>query len=266
MNAKYHRIQYLIGMAAGATCLALSLLAYQTEGAFLRHGWIHEGTTGAFLLLFMAVLMLFLGSIHHSKMLFARLSPGAPEQQIEPVRAGRVVTWTVLLTLVVASVSELHSLCLEGGWGLPDIMPSGSEPPTLFGLPIAVGVGAVGLISIGPLGVGVISVGGFGVIAFQGIGIVSFGGVGLGVIAMGGAVCGVIAIGGAALGYVAIGGGAIGVYVLAGGGKGRYVLTRQRQDPEAVAFFSKWFPRMRTAFTAEQAAAADDGRETGFSE
>jgi hypothetical protein len=264
MNANHHRIQFLIGTAAGATCLALSLLAYQMEGALLRQGWITGRPLGAFLLLFMAVLWLFLGSIHHAKMLFARPSPGAAEQQIEPVPAGRVVTWTVLVTLVVASVCEVHSLCLEEDW-VPDMMFPGGEPPTLFGLPIAVGVGAVGLISIGPFGVGVISVGGFGVIAFQGIGIISFGGVGLGVIGLGGAACGVIAIGGAALGYVAIGGAAVGVYVLAGGGKGRYVLTRQRQDPEAVAFFSRWFPRMRTAFTAEQTATADGGRYRGSS-
>ena len=115
---------------------------------------------------------------------------------------------------------------------------------------VAVGVGAVGLIIIGPLGIGVISFGGFGIIAFQGVGIVSLGGAGLGVIALGGAACGVVAIGGAALGYVAIGGGAMGVYVLGASGKGRYVLTKRRQDPEAVAFFGRWVPGVRTKFTA----------------
>src|SRR5262245_9733068 len=205
MNENNHRTQYLISVAAGSICLGLSLLVYQMEGAFAAHGWIRERTTGAFLLLFTAVLMLFLGSHAYSNMLFARLSPSAPQQRTEPVRTGRVVTWTVLLTLAVACAIELSSLLLEGELGIPDITVSGTEPPSLFGLPIAVGVGAVGFISIGPLGVGVISVGGFGVIAFQGIGIVSVGGVGLGVIAIGGAVSGVIAIGGAALGSVAIG-------------------------------------------------------------
>src|SRR5262249_18530016 len=155
MNENYHRTQYLIGTAAGATCLGLSLLMYQTEGALVAHGWIRERTTGAFLLLFMAVLWLFVGSIHHSKMLFARLSREAPEQRTEPVRTGRVVTWTVLLTLAVACAIELSSLLLEGELGIPDITVSGTEPPSLFGLPIAVGVGAVGFVSIGPLGVGV---------------------------------------------------------------------------------------------------------------
>jgi hypothetical protein len=250
MNEKDQRTQYLICTAAGFTCLVLWLLAYQTVGALAAHGWVRERTTDPTFLLYMAVVMLFLGARAYSNMLFARLSPGTAQQPTEPVRAGRVITLTVLLTLAVASAFELQSLSMEAGWDLPDIMPSVSEPPTLFGLPIAVGVGAVGLISIGPLGVGVISFGGFGFIAFQGVGIVSLGGVGLGVIAMGGAACGVIAIGGAALGYIAIGGGAFGVYVLAGGGKGRYVFTRQRQDPEAVAFFGKWLPRLRTTFTA----------------
>ena len=260
MNEKYHRTQYLIGTSAGCTCLLLSLLVYGTEGALVVDGWIRDRTMNALLCLVMAVLWLFLGSRYYSNMLFARLSPDAPEQRRDPVPASRVVTLTVLLTLVMASAFELQSLWMEGRWGLPDIMPAGREQPTLFGLPIAVGVGAVGLISVGPLSVGLISVGGFGVIAFQGIGIISFGGASLGVIAIGGAVCGVIAIGGAALGYVAIGGaalgyvaiggGAFGVYVLAGGGKGRYVFTRQRQDPEAVAFFCRWAPRLRTAFKA----------------
>jgi hypothetical protein len=250
MNEKYHRTQYLISTAVGFTCLGLWLLMSQMEGAFAAHGWIRERTTGPVFLLYTTVLMLFLGSRAYSNMLFARLSPDAPRQPTEPVRAGRVVTWTVLLTLAVASALEFQSLSVEGDWRLPDLMPADSGQPTLFGLPIAVGVGAVGLISIGPLGVGVISVGGFGVIAFQGVGIVSLGGVGLGVIALGGAACGVVAIGGAALGCVAIGGGAFGVYVLAASGKGRYVLTRQRQDPRAVAFFCTWVPRLRREFTA----------------
>jgi len=250
MNEKYQRTQYLICTAAGFTCLVLWLLACQTVGTLAAHGWIRERTTDPSFLLYVAVVMLFLGSRAYSKMLFARLSPDSTQQPTQPVPAGRVVTLTVLLTLAVALVFELQSLSMEGGFDLADIVPTGSEPATLLGLPIAVGAGTVGLISIGPLSVGVISVGGFGIIAIQGVGFVSLGGVGLGVIALGGAACGVIAIGGACLGYIAIGGGAVGVYVLAGGGTGRYVLTKRRQDPEAVALFGKWFPRLRTNFRA----------------
>jgi hypothetical protein len=263
MNEKHHRTQYLICTSAGFTCLGLSLLTYQAEGTFVAHGWIHERTTGAFVLLFMAVLMLFLGSRAYSTMLFARLSPGATQQPAEPVRAGGVIALTMLVTLAVFSVVELQSLGMEDGWDFPDIIQLESRNLTLFGLPIALGVGAVGVVSIGPFGVGVISFGGFGVIAVQGIGIVSVGGAGLGVIALGGAACGVIAIGGAAVGYVAIGGGAVGVYVLGASGAGRYVLSKRRQDAEAVALFSKWVPGVRKAYTAAQAARAAGDRGPG---
>jgi hypothetical protein len=246
MNEKYHRTQFLICLTAGATCIALWMVVYQTEGEFMKAGWIHERTAVWFFLLVMAVLSLFGASIHHAKMLFARQSPGVPGQQSSPpVRTRFVVTWTLVVTVVVAAVLESQSLSMEGNWGLADIMESGTGQATLLGLPIAVGVGAVGFISVGPLGVGVISFGGFGVLSFQGVGIVSIGGVGVGVIALGGAACGVIAIGGAALGYVAIGGGALGVYVLGASGKGRYVLTKRRHDPKAVALFGKWVPGVR---------------------
>jgi hypothetical protein len=48
------------------------------------------------------------------------------------------------------------------------------------------------------------------------------------------------------------------VYVLAGGGKGRYVFTGRRQDPEAVAFFCKWVPRLRAAYSGRQAYRGQD--------
>jgi hypothetical protein len=127
----------------------------------------------------------------------------------------------------------------------------GQPQPLVLGLPlVALGVAQVGLLGFGPQAFGVISFGGLGVLSFGGIGLVSFGGAALGVVALGGAACGLIAVGGAACGYVAVGGGAVGVYVLAGGGKGRHVFDRRRQDPEAIEFFCKYVPRLRTAFTA----------------
>jgi hypothetical protein len=138
-----------------------------------------------------------------------------------------------------------------------DALLSGNrQAPNLFGLSVEMGIAPIGVVAVGPLAIGVITMlGGVGVISFGGIGIVSFGGGALGVVAVGGGACGVIAVGGGALGYIAIGGGALGVYVLAGGGKGQYVFDRRRQDPEAVEFFCKWVPRLRTAFTAEPGSA-----------
>ncbi len=156
------------------------------------------------------------------------------------------------LTNVVAANMLLLVLPLCAFFWLFDIalFSGNQEAPTLFGLPVATGIAPIGVVAAGPLAIGVITFGGFGIVAFNGIGVISFGGGGVGIIAIGGAACGVIAIGGAALGYVAIGGGALGVYVLARGGKGRHVFDRRRQDPEAVAFFRKYVPRLRTAFTA----------------
>ena len=126
MNERYARIQYLIGVSAGFTCLGLSLLVYQAEGACVAHDWIRQRTSGAFLLLFFAVMWLFIASRYYTNMLFARLAPttadsssagkqGAPEQPTEPVRAGRVVTLAVLVTLVVAAAIELSGVLLDSG-------------------------------------------------------------------------------------------------------------------------------------------------------
>ncbi len=101
-------------------------------------------------------------------------------------------------------------------------------------------------------GLGIISVGGFavGAIALGGaaVGLIAAGGGAVGIIAIGGGSVGLIAIGGGAVGYVAIGGGAFGVYVLAGGGAGRHILSYTSQDEEAVSFFCRYLPRLRSAF------------------
>jgi hypothetical protein len=126
----------------------------------------------------------------------------------------------------------------------------GLSPLVLGLLLAAIGVGEIGWLSFGPQAFGVVSIFGVGLISFGGVGIVSFGGVALGTVAMGGAACGLIAVGGGALGVVAVGGGACGVYVLAGSGRGRHVFDRRGQDPEAIEFFCKYVPRLRTVFTA----------------
>lgn len=104
------------------------------------------------------------------------------------------------------------------------------------------GFAGVGIISVGGLAVGGIALGG------GAIGLIAAGGAAVGVVAIGGGSLGLIAIGGGAVGYIAIGGGASGVYVLAGGGKGRHVLDYATQDEEAVSFFCRYLPRLRSAF------------------
>jgi hypothetical protein len=124
----------------------------------------------------------------------------------------------------------------------------GPFPVTVAGSPVGIfALEGIGLVSVGGLGLGVLAFGG------GAFGIVAVGGGAIGLVAFGGGAIGVMASGGGALGYIAIGGGAFGKYVLAGDGKGRYVLDRRRQDPEAVEYFCRRFPRLRNAFTEQPA-------------
>ena len=124
---------------------------------------------------------------------------------------------------------------------------------------IAVGHISVGLISVGNFSCGVISIGGFG-----SFGVISIGGMSsVGVITIGYSyVYGVIATaigmknihqrypGGQAFGLIAIGRRACGVYSLSYGeeGEGTYQFSPERQDPEAVALFTRWFKKFKDAF------------------
>ena len=99
MSEKNDRRTFLIGRAAGYTCLALSLLAYSVEGGLAARGWIPERTVNAFAFLLTAILSLFPASLAYSRMLLVRRSEYTTERQAEPMKAGRLVTWTVLLTL-----------------------------------------------------------------------------------------------------------------------------------------------------------------------
>ena len=162
--------------------------------------------------------------------------------------AAAVVVPQVIGTLPAgASQAEIFGLplCVVG-------FAPGPYPVTLAGLPVGIfALHGIGLISVGGLAVGVLAIGGgaFGMIAIGGgaVGVIAFGGGAVGLLA---------AFGGGAVGHIAIGGGGFGRYVLAGDGKGRYVLDRRRQDPEAVAFFCHWMPRLRQAFASSRPGGA----------
>lgn len=119
--------------------------------------------------------------------------------------------------------------------GFPLIDPGGMYSGRL-------GIG-FGLIAFGGLAVGVIAIGG------AAIGVVAIGGGAFGLLAIGGGAVGFIAIGGGAVGYIAVGGGGYGYYVLVGDGAGKHVISRKRQDPTAIEFFTRYLPRLRNAFT-----------------
>ena len=133
---------------------------------------------------------------------------------------------------------------------------------------------ALEMISLGLLSCGVISIGAhvsFGVISVGGFvscGVLSIGGLSsVGIIAIGGNnVYGLIAIAtgnkkpfekgvymnGKAFGVIAIGRDAHGVYSLSYGeeGEGTYQFSPKRQDPEAVALFTRWYKKFKDAFVS----------------
>ena len=136
---------------------------------------------------------------------------------------------------------------------------------------IAFGMFASGIISVSHFTFGIISVGNFsfGVISigmFCSCGIISIGGMcSVGVIAIGYArAYGVIAIAigkksihqnypiGQAFGVIAIGREARGVYSLSYGekGNGTYQFSPERQDPEAIELFTRWFKKFKGAFVS----------------
>jgi hypothetical protein len=117
MTEQRHRRQYLIGASAGYTCLVISLLVYSLEGGLAARGWIPERTINAFVWLYMAVLCLFPASLSYSRMLFARSkSAESTEPQADPLKARRLVTWTVLLTIALALVIEVSVVGTEAFW------------------------------------------------------------------------------------------------------------------------------------------------------
>ena len=147
------------------------------------------------------------------------------------------------------------SLLLD--WGFPYI----SYRPISLEM-ISLGFLSFGVISMGlHVSFGVISVGGF-----VSCGVISIGGLSsVGVIALGNNnVYGLIAIAtgnkkpfekgaymnGKAFGVIAIGREARGVYSLSYGeeGEGTYQFSPKRQDPEAIALFTRWYKKFKDAF------------------
>jgi hypothetical protein len=94
-----------------------------------------------------------------------------------------------------------------------------------------------------------ISVNAFGafVVGINAVGVVAIGTNAVGIIAIGVNAVGIIAIGTNAVGVITItlGGYGYGIYVLSHTQRvrGKNLFTPHRQDPKAVAFFTRWLPR-----------------------
>ena len=158
--------------------------------------------------------------------------------------------------------------------GFLDLWHAGESLLLDVGFPhIVFGVFASGIISVGHFAFGLISVGNFsfGVISVGMVcscGIISIGVMfSVGIIAIGYShAYGVIAIAvgskkpfekgvyvnGKAFGVIAIGRQVHGVYSLSYGeeGEGTYLLSPKRQDPEAIALFTRWYKKFKGAFVS----------------
>jgi hypothetical protein len=157
--------------------------------------------------------------------------------------------------------SRLLSAPMLSGVPLRSIRRQSSR--IVFGLPLwAIAIGphlergemrghARAIFALGDMATAWFAVGGLarGIFAFGGlaIGVVAFGGVAIGLlVALGGGAIGGIAIGGGATGAIAIGGAACGYYALGGAAVGAHTVSGLHQDPEAVSFFHRYFPWLRT--------------------
>jgi len=107
----------------------------------------------------------------------------------------------------------------------------------------------LGVVAFGGLAVGVVAAGGCA------CGIIAFGGGSFGIIAIGGGSVGLIALGGGAVGYIAIGGSTFGRYALGNRAYGKAAFGINRQDPEAVRFFTKHLTRLRAAIQEPPASS-----------
>lgn len=115
---------------------------------------------------------------------------------------------------------------------------------------VSIGACSVGVIAMGACSVGIVAVGAFSV------GIFAFGGNSFGIIAIGAGTRHGYEVGprgrfdiGRAVGVIAIGPKACGVYTLSYEGKGVHMLSPDHQDAEAVAFFTRWMPKFKEAWS-----------------
>jgi hypothetical protein len=158
------------------------------------------------------------------------------------------ITFVILMVLGCIPFALKGKYFSETHWfGIPlvNIFASPSYPSWHQ---FSIAIFAIGSKSIGFLACGSIAIGFFAVGAFS-IGIVSIGAFGVGIFAFGGGSFGIIAIGTASAGIIAVGTRATGFYSLSEHGWGKYVFSLQRQDTKAVTFFTRWFPKLKAAFS-----------------
>lgn len=148
-----------------------------------------------------------------------------------------LVRWGVVYTILISLVIIITVCIIIPNWGFSQWLVSlFMDAGAMFdGRTISYGIFAIGVNLANIIGVGM-NVAGVFVIGINVCGIV----------AIGGNAVGIIAIGGNAFGVVAVGYNAFGIYVLSYSqrSRGKYLFAPHRQDPKAVAFFTRWLPRL----------------------
>ena len=148
-----------------------------------------------------------------------------------------LVRWGVVYTILISLVTIVTTCIVIPNWGFSQWLVSlFMDTGAMFdGRTISYGIFAMSILLFGIIVVGV-----------NVIGVFAFGMNACGIVAIGGNAVGVIAIGGNAFGVVAVGYNAFGIYVLSYSqrSRGKYLFAPHRQDAKAVAFFTRWFPRL----------------------
>jgi hypothetical protein len=102
---------FLLGAAAGYTCLACSLLVFVTEGSFVKAGWIAERTATTIAFMFTAILFLFPASLAYARIQAKRSAEGS--EPPESFNRRKLILKTVLWTLALALLVEAFAVSFE---------------------------------------------------------------------------------------------------------------------------------------------------------
>lgn len=140
-----------------------------------------------------------------------------------------LVKWSIAYSILMAFVSVLPFFL--------HYMNVHAYGPLTFGLNfvslIAIGVNVGGLIAVGYNVAGVIAIG------YNAIGIIAIGCNAVGVVSIGGVAGGVTTIGWQVFGIFALG--------YTESSRGKYLCAPHCRDPKAIAFFSRWLPKLKAA-------------------
>lgn len=165
-----------------------------------------------------------------------------------------LVKWSIVYAVLIFFISFM-TVCISkpnwdfSQWLISWFMDKGAifDGKNIHFSVITIGIITFGIFTLGGFSIGIIT---FGTNVVGGF---AFGINAIGIVAIGTNAVGVIAIGCNTIGVVAIGVNVIGIYAMSysESGKGRYLLAPHRQDAAALAFFSRWFPKVTDSISSQ---------------